>query len=93
MVRWGLVQANQGWRQGLAVRGVPLGREAMLRGFHQKPKSCIIVVVATDVPLGPRYLVRLARRAGIGVAHTAAMGDPLSGDLFLAFVTHPPVVF
>jgi len=43
--------------------------------------------VATDVPLIPHELARLAQRAALGVACTGGAGEHLSGDLFLAFST------
>lgn len=47
----------------------------------------IVVVIATDAPLLPHQLNRLAQRAGLGVARTGGAGEHSSGDLFLAFST------
>jgi D-aminopeptidase len=47
----------------------------------------IIVVVATDAPLLPSQLKRLARRAGPGVARMGSYSGNGSGDLFVAFST------
>ena len=47
----------------------------------------IIVVVATDAPLLPNQLKRLARRAGAGLARTGSYSGNGSGDLFVAFST------
>jgi D-aminopeptidase len=47
----------------------------------------IIVVIATDAPLLPVQLRRVAQRAGIGLAYLGAYGDHFSGDIFLAFST------
>ena len=48
--------------------------------------SCI-VVVATDAPLHPLGLQRLARRAGLGLARTGSTAHNGSGEIFLAFST------
>jgi L-aminopeptidase/D-esterase-like protein len=50
----------------------------------------IIVVIATDAPLLPHQLERLARRAGLGVGRMGGLGEDSSGDLFLAFSTANP---
>jgi D-aminopeptidase len=47
----------------------------------------VIVVVATDAPLLPQQLSRLAQRGGLGIALLGACGDNYSGDLMLAFST------
>jgi len=88
-----LVQANHGARQGLTVAGVPVGREMTdLRPvFHNRARSAgngsIIVVVATDAPLLPHQLKRLARRVPLGIARVGGMGTNSSGDIFIAFST------
>ncbi|MGH8315370.1 MAG: P1 family peptidase, partial [Steroidobacterales bacterium] len=50
----------------------------------------IIVVIATDAPVLPHQLKRLARRAAIGMARTGAMASDASGDIFIAFSTANP---
>lgn len=50
-------------------------------------KSSIIGVVATDAPLLPHQVTRLARRAPLGMARTGGLARHSSGDLFLAFST------
>jgi L-aminopeptidase/D-esterase-like protein len=47
----------------------------------------IIIVVATDAPLLPHQLERIARRATMGLARTGATSGNGSGDIFLAFST------
>jgi D-aminopeptidase len=47
----------------------------------------IIVVIATDAPLLPHQLDRLAQRAGLGIARAGGAGSNSSGDIFLAFST------
>ncbi len=82
-----LVQANFGRRHQLLIGGLPVGRE--LRGdlVYSKPEGSIIIVVATDAPLLPHQLRRLARRAALGLARTGAVATDSSGDIFLAFST------
>jgi L-aminopeptidase/D-esterase-like protein len=50
----------------------------------------IIIVVATDAPLLPHQLKRLARRAALGLARTGSTSGNSSGDIFLAFSTSNP---
>ncbi len=47
----------------------------------------IIIVIATDAPLLPHQLKRLATRASLGVGRTGGLGETSSGDIFLAFST------
>jgi D-aminopeptidase len=82
-----LVQANFGRRHQLRVAGVPVGRELRQGLLYSKEQGSIIVIVATDAPLLPHQLARLARRAGLGVGRTGGVAGNGSGDLFLAFST------
>jgi D-aminopeptidase len=92
-----LVQANHGRRERLSVDGVPVGREipavAVPSAWDDEERvarpgaGSIIVVLATDAPLLPHQLERLAQRAGLGVARAGGGGEHSSGDLFLAFST------
>lgn len=84
-----LVQANHGQRDWLTVAGVPVGRH-MQDGTPQsqlQERGSIIVVIATDLPLAPHQLKRLARRAAIGIGRNGTPGGNNSGDIFLAFST------
>jgi L-aminopeptidase/D-esterase-like protein len=47
----------------------------------------IIGIVATDAPLMPHQLKRLARRCGLGIARSGSVAGHGSGDIFLAFST------
>ncbi len=47
----------------------------------------IIAVIATDAPLLPHQLKRLARRVGLGIGRSGTFGHHSSGDIFLAFST------
>jgi L-aminopeptidase/D-esterase-like protein len=82
------VQSNFGLRRELTLCGLPLGLTLddadELRG---KGAGSIIAVVATDAPLLPQQLKRLARRVPLGLALTGAIGHNGSGDIFLAFST------
>lgn len=91
-----LVQANHGARESLTVAGVPVGREItnLQPVFHSgsgvSGGSSIIVVVATDAPLLPHQLKRLARRVPLGIARLGGMGNNYSGDIFITFSTANP---
>jgi L-aminopeptidase/D-esterase-like protein len=91
-----LVQANHGLRRQLQVGGVPVGREITEEASFSKggnpadEKGSIIVVVATDAPLLPHQLRRLARRPALGLARTGSVSGNGSGDIFIAFSTANP---
>ncbi len=88
-----LVQANYGSRSQLTVRGVPIGQEItdLLPIINQNGGNdgggSIIVVVATDAPLLPHQLKRLAQRVPIGISRVGGHGANTSGDIFIAFST------
>jgi L-aminopeptidase/D-esterase-like protein len=82
-----LVQANHGLREQLLVAGVPVGRELTEGALRKKEAGSIIIVVATDAPLLPHQLKRIARRASLGLARTGSTSGNGSGDLFIAFST------
>lgn len=85
-----LAQANYGGRDTLTIAGVPVGQEIkdLMPEFHSpKGSGSIIVVVATDAPLLPHQLKRIARRVPIGIARVGGLGTNSSGDIFIAFST------
>jgi D-aminopeptidase len=82
-----LVQANHGLRNQLLVAGVPVGRELSGAAIPKQEAGSIIIVVATDAPLLPHQLKRIARRASLGLARTGSTSGNGSGDLFIAFST------
>lgn len=84
-----LVQANCGRRSQLMIAGVPVGKE-IPGSVYPKDTGSIIIVIATDAPLLPGQLKRLARRASLGLARTGSISGNGSGDLFLAFSTANP---
>lgn len=92
-----LVQANFGRRFQLTVAGVPVGRHItenapLTNGENPfREQGSIIIIVATDAPLLPHQLKRIAKRAGIGLARTGGMAGNSSGDMFLAFSTANPI--
>jgi D-aminopeptidase len=90
-----LVQSNFGTREDLVVAGVPIGRlysDDRIEFDHPIGEmGSIIVVLATDLPLSPSQLTRLAKRATLGLGRTGTRGGHYSGDLFLAFSTANPV--
>ncbi|MCX6642935.1 MAG: P1 family peptidase [Candidatus Bathyarchaeota archaeon] len=89
-----LVQANYGMRPQLTVSGVPVGKEITDLLPEENPsktraeeQGSIIVVIATDAPLLPHQIKRLARRAPLGIAKVGGIGGNGSGDIFIAFST------
>src|SRR6476469_2650054 len=85
------LQANFGRRSQLVIAGVPVGKEIPGEVYKQESGSCI-AVVATDAPLLPNQLKRLARRVSLGLARTGTVSGNGSGDLFIAFSTANPNV-
>jgi D-aminopeptidase len=83
------LQANFGRRSQLTIAGVPVGREIPGEVYEQESGSCI-AVVATNAPLLPNQLKRLARRVALGLARTGTTSGNASGDLFIAFSTANP---
>jgi len=83
-----LVQANYGARDELRIAGVPVGRHFPTDSDPDEVEDgSIIIVVATDAPLLPHQLKRLARRAGMGLARNGSVAHNGSGDIFVAFTT------
>lgn len=85
-----LVQCNCGRRAQLTVAGVPVGREIPQTPTYGDDTGSIIITVATDAPLLPHQLKRLARRASLGLARTGSISGNGSGDIFIAFSTANP---
>jgi len=96
-----LVQCNCGRRPQLVIAGVPVGKEipdgtpyaqldAPPGSEAQGDVGSIIIVVATDAPLLPHQLKRVARRAAMGLARTGSTSGNGSGDIFVAFSTANP---
>jgi D-aminopeptidase len=80
------LQANFGRRALLTIAGVPVGKEIPGSVYGEDTGSCI-AVIATDAPLLPNQLNRLARRVSLGLARTGTISGNGSGDLFVAFST------
>jgi D-aminopeptidase len=83
-----LLLTNFGSSEQLRVDGVPVGQLLDDRPDEAPaPGGSCIAVVATDAPLPPAQLVRLARRAGLGLGRTGSVGHHGSGEIFVAFAT------
>lgn len=92
-----LVQSNFGAKRNLTIAGVPVGRElkdtlndvynAPPQSRRQEGDGSIIVIVATDAPLLPHQLKRIAQRVPLGIGIVGGRGSNGSGDIFLAFST------
>ncbi|KAK1249715.1 hypothetical protein MKX08_009718 [Trichoderma sp. CBMAI-0020] len=91
-----LVQANYGSTENLHIGGVPVGQILKEQANQALPShkpgekeprkdGSIIIIVATDAPLLPIQLQRLAKRATVGLAKVGGYGNNTSGDIFLAF--------
>jgi D-aminopeptidase len=80
-----LVQSNFGGI--LTINGAPVGRTLGRAAFAPDGGGSIMIVVATDAPLTPSSLARLARRAALGLSRTGSFAGSGSGDFILAFST------
>ena len=87
-----LVQCNYGRRSQLRIAGVPVGREISDHVVRDEDIGSIIVVVATDAPLIPTQLKRVARRVSLGLGRDGSFASDGSGDIFIAFSTANPGV-
>src|SRR6185312_560881 len=85
-----LVQCNYGQRDQLRVAGVPVGKEIPDGTIREDDTGSIIVVVATDAPLIPTQLKRVARRVALGLGRNGSYSGDGSGDIFIAFSTANP---
>jgi len=85
-----LVQCNYGLRSQLRIAGVPVGREIGEHTVRNDDVGSIIVVVATDAPLIPTQLKRVARRVSLGLGRDGSFASDGSGDIFIAFSTANP---
>jgi len=85
-----LVQCNYGRRSQLRIAGVPVGREIPEHAVRDEDIGSIIVVVATDAPLIPTQLKRVARRVALGLGRDGSFSGDGSGDIFIAFSTANP---
>ncbi|WP_420455886.1 P1 family peptidase [Rubrivirga sp.] len=87
-----LVQANYGGRDRFHVAGVPVGQEItdLRPNWDAIARGSIIVVVATDAPLLPPQLQRLAERVPLAIGRMGGVGSNGSGDIFVAFSTGNP---
>lgn len=86
-----LVQANHGLRPWLNILGVPVGKHLIAdRMVEERELGSIIVILATDAPMLPHQLRRIAKRGAIGVGRGGSPGGNNSGDIFLAFSVANP---
>ncbi|MDX2046309.1 MAG: P1 family peptidase [Chitinophagaceae bacterium] len=96
-----LVQSNFGSKRNFTIAGVPVGKElrdTMNYEFKAPPSyqpgdGSIIVVLATDAPLLPQQLKRIAARIALGIGKVGGRGENGSGDIFIAFSTANPAAF
>ena len=89
-------QSNFGTRYQLTIAGAPVGnhlKSGAVWSDGENPyreNGSLIVVLATDAPVLPHQLKRIAKRATLGMARTGSLGGNGSGDIFLAFSTANP---
>ena len=91
------VQTNFGARYQLTIAGVPVGHHLKEHAMwtdgenpYKQDTGSLIIVLATNAPLLPHQLRRIAKRASLGMARTGSLGGNGSGDIFIAFSTANP---
>jgi D-aminopeptidase len=82
-----LVLTNYGARRNLTIGGVPVGPLLDLPIPPSGHDGSCIVVLATDAPLLPHQLRRVAARAAIGLTRSGAFVGHTSGEIAIAFST------
>jgi D-aminopeptidase len=82
-----LVQCNFGTRHLLRIAGAPVGYEIAGNRLRDDDTGSIIVVVATDAPLLPNQMKRIAKRVTLGLGRLGSISGDGSGDIFIAFST------
>jgi D-aminopeptidase len=82
-----LVQCNFGVRHLLRIAGTPVGYEITGHPVWGDDTGSIIVVVATDAPLLPSQMKRIAKRVTLGLGRLGSISGDGSGDIFIAFST------
>jgi D-aminopeptidase len=85
-----LVQCNFGTRHLLRIAGTPVGYEIPGKRIWEDDTGSIIVVVATDAPLLPNQMKRIAKRVTLGLGRLGSISGNGSGDIFIAFSTANP---
>jgi D-aminopeptidase len=85
-----LAQCNFGTRHLLRIAGAPVGYEISEGSRRKNDTGSIIVVVATDAPLLPHELKRIAKRVTLGLGRLGSISGDSSGDIFIAFSTANP---
>ena len=66
------------------------GKESPVDRGEAVEQGSIIAIVATDAPLLPHQLKRIATRVALGIGRVGGFGGNSSGDIFLAFSTANP---
>jgi len=87
-----LVQCNFGTRHLLRIAGTPVGYEITGKPIWHDDTGSIIVVVATDAPLLPNQMKRIAKRVTLGLGRLGSISGDESGDIFIAYSTANPGV-
>lgn len=84
-----LLQTNFGTREELRVMGAPVGQflQDILMPDMDAGGGSVMTVIATDVPLTTRQLLRLCKRVAFGLGRTGTACHHGSGDFVIAFST------
>lgn len=82
-----LVLTNHGRYEDLVINGENISESYPLFNVHEPDKGSVIVIIATDVPLNERQLLRISKRAVVGLSKTGSFIGNGSGEVVIAFST------
>ena len=85
-----LVQCNFGVHHLLRIAGTPVGYDLTGKHVWDADTGSIIVIVATNAPLLPSQMKRIAKRVTLGLGRLGSISGDGSGDIFIAFSTANP---
>jgi L-aminopeptidase/D-esterase-like protein len=83
----GSLEVKAPWAEYVPVCGA---KETGAAAAPRQDRGSIIIVIATDAPLLPHQLKRVAKRASLGVGRMGGFGATSSGDIFIAFSAANP---
>ena len=82
-----LVLSNFGRKEDFQIDRYKLSDNQNVPTYPKPADGSIMIVLATDAPLGSRQLRRVAKRCGIGLGRTGSHFSNGSGDIVIAFST------
>jgi D-aminopeptidase len=83
-----LVLSNFGAKEDLVIDGIKIGKRICEEmSDYESDKGSIIVIIATDIPMSERQLLRVCKRVPVGIIRTGSYIGNGSGEIAIAFST------